>query len=63
MPILHMAVVVIIVLAVVGLAWYLLGTIAMDARIKTVINVILVLTLVFWLLLWLLPRLLALTGT
>ncbi len=60
MPIIHLMVIVIVVLAVVGLCWYLLNTLAIEARIKTVINVILVLGLVLWLLLWLLPRLMAL---
>jgi hypothetical protein len=60
MPWIHLVLVVIIVLVIVGLAWYLLGTTTADARIKMVINVIIVLALVIWLLLWLLPHLLIL---
>ncbi len=62
MPMIHLLLVVVIVLAVVGLVWYLLGTLAMDARIKMVINVVLVLGLVIWLLGWFLPRDLVLAG-
>lgn len=57
----HLAIVVIVVLAIVGLCWYLLDTLPIEARMKVVINVLLVLGLVIWLLLWVLPRLLALT--
>lgn len=62
MPIINLLVVVVVVLAVVGLCWYLLGTLAIDARMKTIINVVIVLGLVLWLLLWLLPRLLSIAG-
>ena len=60
MPWVHLVLVVIIVLAIVGLAWYLLGTIVADARIKMIMNVIIVLAVVIWLLVWLLPHLLLL---
>jgi hypothetical protein len=60
MPTIHLLMVVIVVLAVIGLVWYLLGTLPIEQRIKTIINVVLVLALVIWLSLWLLPRLLLL---
>jgi hypothetical protein len=51
-----------VVLAIVGLCWYLLNTLSIDARIKNIVNVLIVLGLVLWLLLWLLPRLTALAA-
>lgn len=62
MPVVHLLLVVFIVLAVLGLAWWLLGTLALDARIKTVINFLFVIGLVIWLLLWVLPRLITIVG-
>jgi len=57
---LHLIFVSCIVLAFVGLAWYLLGTLTMDQRIRVVINFILVIGLLIWLFAWLLPKLILL---
>jgi hypothetical protein len=62
MPIVHLLLVVVIVLAIAGLCWYLLDSVATDARVKTVLNVLLVLGLIIWLVVWLLPKLLAIAG-
>jgi len=58
----NLFVVIVIVLGVVGLAWWLLMKLQLKEEIKTVINVIGILGLVIWLLIWVLPRLLALVG-
>lgn len=40
----------ILLLVVIGVAWWLIGTITMDARIKVVINLLLVIFLIYTLL-------------
>jgi hypothetical protein len=60
MPVVNLMAVILVVLAIVGLCWYLLSTLSIDPRIKNIVNVLIVLGLVLWLLLWLLPRLAAL---
>lgn len=59
MGILDLVLVVVVVLLIIGLCWYLIGTIPLDQRIKNTINVVIVIGLLIWLVAWLLPRLTA----
>ena len=62
MPIVHLLLVVVIQLGVAVVCWYLLDTVPMDVRVKTVLDVLLVLSLIIWLAIWLLPKLLAIAA-
>jgi hypothetical protein len=63
MPVLHLVIIVFVVLAFVGLCWYLLNSfVPMDARIKVVLNFILVVGLILFLLVWVLPKVLTLVS-